>query len=206
MNDGSHSETKIRGKCYNMTLLLRDDSLTQRSFSAAAAFATTSALNTPSSNDSVCFEKLPEEETELMASLEQMEEVAVCSDSRLETSVAPVAEMTKVMWDAADAGEVGSLVSTGSGIGPSLTETVISATPQLEISGDVVMENATSSASVSPGPLNDEGLPAWLTPMIAYLRGVSDDGAWQSLVTRFVNFEKCRPPLGVRTFTFSFMH
>jgi len=33
--------------------------------------------------------------------------------------------------------------------------------------------------------------------MIGYLRRVSEDVAWQELVTEFVNFEKCGPPHGI---------
>jgi len=66
---------------------------------------------------------------------------------------------------------------------------------------DVVMEDATSSSS--PPKLetrNDEDLPGWLAQMIVYLRGVSEEAAWQNLVTGFVDFEKCGPPAGVSSF------
>ena len=62
---------------------------------------------------------------------------------------------------------------------------------------DVVMQDATSIPLASPDPPNDNNLPPWLAQMIAYLRGVSDDVAWQDLVTAFVAFEKCGPPHGV---------
>ena len=45
---------------------------------------------------------------------------------------------------------------------------------------------------------DDTNLPAYLTGMIGYLRGVAADRAWQDLVTRFVAFEKIgRPTNGV---------
>lgn len=46
-------------------------------------------------------------------------------------------------------------------------------------------------------PQDDENLPLWLASMIVYLRKVSDDVAWQNLVTGFVDFEKRGPPSGV---------
>jgi hypothetical protein len=61
-------------------------------------------------------------------------------------------------------------------------------------SDDVVMSDPPSAAQK---PQNDENLPAWLVPMIKYLRGVATDIAWQNLVTEFVEFEKGRPPTGV---------
>lgn len=69
--------------------------------------------------------------------------------------------------------------------------------------GDVVMQDATSSSS--PPKLearNDEDLPGWLAQMIVYLRGVSEEVAWQNLVTGFFDFEKCGPPAGVSSFSF----
>ena len=69
---------------------------------------------------------------------------------------------------------------------------------------DVVMEDAMSSSS--PPKLetrNDEDLPGWLAQMIVYLRGVSEEAAWQNLVTGFINFKKCGPPAGVSSF---FLH
>ena len=62
---------------------------------------------------------------------------------------------------------------------------------------DVVMQDATSKTLASLDPQNDNNLPLWLAQMIAYLRGVSEDVAWQDLVTAFVAFEKCGPPHGV---------
>jgi hypothetical protein len=46
-------------------------------------------------------------------------------------------------------------------------------------------------------PQNDEDLPPWLTPTIKYLRSVSEENAWQNVVTEFVAFEKSGPPTGV---------
>lgn len=78
--------------------------------------------------------------------------------------------------------------------------------------GDVVMQDATPSAlelrnnsaavtqdttSTSSQLRNDDGLPVWLSQMIGYLRGVSEDIAWQELVTEFVDFERRGPPHGV---------
>jgi hypothetical protein len=42
---------------------------------------------------------------------------------------------------------------------------------------------------------DDTNLPAYLTGMIGYLRGVAADRAWQDLVTRFVAFEKTGRPI-----------
>lgn len=69
--------------------------------------------------------------------------------------------------------------------------------PQTGSENDIVMEDAKSSTSASPEPRNDNDLPPWLTQMIGYLRGVSEDLAWQNLVTKFVAFEKGGPPQGV---------
>ena len=68
--------------------------------------------------------------------------------------------------------------------------------------GDVVMQDATSHSSSPLGTQIDEDLPGWLAPMIGYLRGVSEEAAWQDLVTEFVGFEKCGPPPGVSSFYF----
>jgi hypothetical protein len=43
----------------------------------------------------------------------------------------------------------------------------------------------------------DDSLPRWLAQMIGYLREVSEDEAWQDLVTEYVQFEKSGPPFGV---------
>jgi hypothetical protein len=61
-----------------------------------------------------------------------------------------------------------------------------------KVDGDGVMQDTTSQLR------NDKELPVWLSQMIAYLRGVSEDVAWQDLVTEFVDFERCGPPHGVR--------
>ena len=60
------------------------------------------------------------------------------------------------------------------------------------------MGDATSAGALpSSKPKNDEDLPAWLMPMIGYLRGVAEDPAWQDLVTIFVDVEKSKCPIGV---------
>ncbi|KDR77387.1 hypothetical protein GALMADRAFT_1326101 [Galerina marginata CBS 339.88] len=61
---------------------------------------------------------------------------------------------------------------------------------------DGMMQDTNPAALPSSPPRNDEDLPPWLAHMIAYLRGVSEDVAWQNLVTRFVEFEKHGPPAG----------
>jgi hypothetical protein len=60
---------------------------------------------------------------------------------------------------------------------------------------DVVMNDATASSLSAPP--NDNDLPTWLAHMIGYLREVSEDDAWQDLVTEFIDFEKRGPPHGV---------
>lgn len=65
---------------------------------------------------------------------------------------------------------------------------------------DIIMEDATSTPSALPEPQSDNDLLAWLALTIPYLRGVSEDAAWQDLVTGFVDFEKRGPPHGVGSF------
>ena len=64
---------------------------------------------------------------------------------------------------------------------------------------DVIMEDTILGVSTSVEFQNDKDLPAWLNRlgMIGYLRGVTEDMAWQNLVTHFVAFEKQQPPIGV---------
>jgi hypothetical protein len=71
-------------------------------------------------------------------------------------------------------------------------------------SGDneVVMDDESSEVSTSP----EEGLPPWLVPMIGYLRGLTEDVAWQNLVTTFITFERQHPPNGVSSLFFLFSH
>jgi len=61
---------------------------------------------------------------------------------------------------------------------------------------DVNMRSATSGVTPSPKP-KDNNLPPWLTLMVDYLHGVSEDVAWQDLVTEFVDFKKHYPLNGV---------
>jgi hypothetical protein len=63
-----------------------------------------------------------------------------------------------------------------------------------KVDRDVVLRDTTSTSSQLR---NDEEVPVWLSQMIAYLRGVSEDVAWQELVTEFVDFERRGPPHGV---------
>lgn len=62
---------------------------------------------------------------------------------------------------------------------------------------DVDMRPASPGVPPSPKPKKDDNLSPWLSLMIDYLRGVSEDAAWQGLVTEFVDFEKRHPPNGV---------
>ena len=62
---------------------------------------------------------------------------------------------------------------------------------------DIDMRPATAGVAPSPNHKKDDNLPPWLALMIDYLRGVSEDAAWQDLVTEFVDFEKHYPPNGV---------
>lgn len=61
----------------------------------------------------------------------------------------------------------------------------------------MVMQDVPSSALPSPDVQGEKDLPVWLARMMGYLRGVSEDAAWQNLVTEFVDFEKRGPPHGV---------
>jgi len=63
--------------------------------------------------------------------------------------------------------------------------------------GDVDMQDVMTGNYPSSGHRVDEDVPSWLTLMIGYLCGLSEDVAWQTLVTEFINFEKRRPPHGV---------
>lgn len=54
-----------------------------------------------------------------------------------------------------------------------------------------------AQASETRVPEKDEFLPTWLAQTIVYLRRVSEDRAWQDLVTEFIQFEKIGPPIGV---------
>jgi hypothetical protein len=62
---------------------------------------------------------------------------------------------------------------------------------------DVVMGNSDLNSSERSFPQNNDNLPPWLTHIIKYLRGVSEEIAWQNLVTEFITFEKSGPPAGV---------
>lgn len=62
---------------------------------------------------------------------------------------------------------------------------------------DVVMQDSTTNATPSLVVRNDADLPAWLAPMIKYLRTVVEDPRWQDMVTEFVEFEKRGPSNGV---------
>jgi hypothetical protein len=57
-----------------------------------------------------------------------------------------------------------------------------------------------SNETAEPKALDDDtgNLPQWLTStMFNYLRGVSEDTAWQDLVTELLDFEKKGAPKGV---------
>ena len=61
------------------------------------------------------------------------------------------------------------------------------------VAGDQSIEELitnTSTGNTDVIMADDVDLPAYLTGMIGYLRGVAPDGAWQDLVTNFVAFEK----------------
>ena len=62
---------------------------------------------------------------------------------------------------------------------------------------DIVMGDSDLNSSEQRFPQNDDNLPSWLTHTIKYLRGVSEEIAWQNLVTEFITFEKSGPPAGV---------
>ena len=65
---------------------------------------------------------------------------------------------------------------------------------------NIIMEDATSTPLALPEPQSDNDLLVWLALTIPYLRGVSEDAAWQDLVTGFIDFKKCGPPHGVGSF------
>jgi hypothetical protein len=62
---------------------------------------------------------------------------------------------------------------------------------------DVVMGNPEHPDVTVCLPQKDNNLPPWLAQPIKYLRGISDETAWQNLVTEFITFEKSGPPTGV---------
>ena len=68
---------------------------------------------------------------------------------------------------------------------------------QFPSNGNINMHPATTGVAPCPKHKNDDNLPPWLALMIQYLCGVSEDAAWQDLVTEFVNFKKHHPPNGV---------
>jgi hypothetical protein len=62
---------------------------------------------------------------------------------------------------------------------------------------NVTMKDATSRISTSLKPHNDQDLPPWLESTIGYLCGLTEDMAWQNLVTYFIVFERQKPTNGV---------
>ena len=93
-----------------------------------------------------------------------------------------------------------TLTNVSSSINIDVAQLFISAPqPDSESSShnDIAMCDGTFEPMPSNIPRNDEDLPAWLVPMIGYLRGVAEETAWQDLVTEFVEFEKSNPPAGV---------
>ena len=74
-----------------------------------------------------------------------------------------------------------------------------------ETTNDVVMGDAANSDMPALKPQDDKNLPPWLAAMIKYLRAVTDEAAWQNLVTDFVDFEKGGPPNGVSPFKLLFL-
>ena len=56
----------------------------------------------------------------------------------------------------------------------------------------------------SPRDVKKNDGPPWLVPIIGYLCGLTEDRAWQNLVTNFLAFERFQPPYGVfQPFVFS---
>ena len=76
--------------------------------------------------------------------------------------------------------------STVDGIDSDMADTATNSIPP-----DVALAKETQALE------KDDSLPPWLVQTIGYLRGVSEDQAWQDLVTEFVQFEKSGPPIGV---------
>jgi hypothetical protein len=66
-----------------------------------------------------------------------------------------------------------------------------------------MLDDATSGDSSTQTLQNDQDLPPWLVLTIGYLRSLSGDLAWQSLVNDFVAFEKLQPSRGVSSTFFS---
>ena len=83
------------------------------------------------------------------------------------------------------------------------TETTPSAVTETG-DNEVGMEHTTPSVSRLQENQNDEELPLWLNPMMGYLHGLTEDMAWQNLVTNFLAFERLQPPSGVSPLFFSF--
>ena len=64
-------------------------------------------------------------------------------------------------------------------------------------SGDNDVDMDDEGSRGSSEEFRNEDLPPWLVPMMGYLRGLSEDVAWQNLVTTFIAFERQHPPNGV---------
>jgi hypothetical protein len=82
-------------------------------------------------------------------------------------------------------------------------EAAMTMEPTASTHDDVVMtdmDSAGSPLSELRLPQNDDNLPPWLMHTIKYLRSVSEENAWQNLLTEFVTFEKSGPPVGVSLF------
>jgi hypothetical protein len=119
-----------------------------------------------------------------------------------------------------------ALMITTSALAPNSPETVKArsnahadpTTPSISSSGislesteegaddDVIMRDVTSTNSPhshTPQNSNDEDLLPWLASIIGYLCGVAEDAAWKDLVMAVVEFEKCGPPIGVSSSSYS---
>jgi hypothetical protein len=64
---------------------------------------------------------------------------------------------------------------------------------------DVEEENCTSKSSIST-EIDGSKAPAWLTARLDYLRGISEEKAWQDLIASFLKFEMENTTTGVRTY------
>jgi hypothetical protein len=80
-----------------------------------------------------------------------------------------------------------------------IDENLQTAAQTQNLTKDDVMTDATGDGIEKTLQLGDvdENLPDWLSSTTEYLRGISSDNVWQTLITQFFLFEKSGPPSGV---------
>ena len=73
---------------------------------------------------------------------------------------------------------------------------------------DAFMEDTTQAASGGSTQDFQDGkdLPPWLNLTIGYLRGLTEDVAWQTLITDFITFQRQQPTNGVGSLFLTFAY